>query len=118
MRGDQRFTAGELKALRIRQGTPMHGEHGIHHAPGRLDGTCRTVLSPDRTWRAQVGTLAPLLALTALTRVLVCFRLQARHNCELAGCAAASEMGPDLAEWNYGDCEGLRSEDIRSSNLS
>ncbi|WP_370458244.1 MULTISPECIES: hypothetical protein [Comamonas] len=65
-----------------------------------------------------MGTLAPLLALTALTRVLVGFRLQACHTCELAGCAAASEMEPDLAEWNYGACEGLRSKDIRSSNLS
>ena len=23
---------------------------------------------------------------------------------------------PDLVEWNYGDCEGLRTEDIRAKN--
>ena len=47
------------------------------------------------------------------TRVLVNPRLRARQTCELAGFAPASEIEPDLAEWDYGDYEGRRSVDIR-----
>ena len=60
----------------------------------------------------QARALAPRLEPAAFTRILVSPYLRARQTCELAGCAAASEMEPDLAEWNYGDYEGLRSEDI------
>lgn len=60
----------------------------------------------------QARALAPRLAQTAFTQVLVSPRLRARQTCALAGYAAASEQEPDLAEWDYGDYEGLRSEDI------
>ncbi len=48
-----------------------------------------------------------------ITRVLVSPRLRARQTCDLAGMGAASEIEPDLAEWDYGEFEGRRSVDIR-----
>ena len=56
--------------------------------------------------------LAPRLAQIGFTHVLVSPRLRARQTCVLTGCGAASQLEPDLAEWNYGDYEGLTSEDI------
>jgi broad specificity phosphatase PhoE len=39
---------------------------------------------------------------------------RARHTCELAGFRAMAEIDPDLVEWNYGDYEGRRTEEIRA----
>ena len=38
---------------------------------------------------------------------------RARQTCELVGLDKVLEIEPDLAEWDYGDYEGKRSEDIR-----
>lgn len=38
---------------------------------------------------------------------------RARRTCELVGLGKDAETEPDLAEWDYGDYEGLRSVDIR-----
>ncbi len=57
--------------------------------------------------------LAPRLRALAIARVLVSPRLRARQTCALAGFGAASELEPDLAEWDYGRYEGRTSEDIR-----
>lgn len=40
-------------------------------------------------------------------------RLRARRTCELAGWANAT-VEPDLAEWDYGDYEGRRSDEIHA----
>ncbi len=40
-------------------------------------------------------------------------RLRARRTCELSGWAGGAEVDEDLAEWDYGDYEGLRSRDIQ-----
>ena len=61
---------------------------------------------------AQARALAPRLAQIGPTHILVSPRMRARQTCELAGCTAASVVEPDLAEWDYGDYEGLRSADI------
>jgi probable phosphoglycerate mutase len=37
---------------------------------------------------------------------------RAARTCELAGFRTAAETDPDLAEWNYGHYEGLRSAEI------
>jgi len=37
---------------------------------------------------------------------------RAACTCELAGFGAAAEVDGDLVEWNYGDYEGLRSDEI------
>ncbi|MDH4391067.1 MAG: histidine phosphatase family protein [Aquabacterium sp.] len=62
-------------------------------------------------------TMARGLA-TALTgidfsHVLTSPRLRARATCALAGLAAGALTEPDLAEWDYGDYEGLRTAEIQ-----
>jgi broad specificity phosphatase PhoE len=37
---------------------------------------------------------------------------RAARTCELAGFGVAAEVDPDLVEWDYGDYEGLRSDEI------
>jgi broad specificity phosphatase PhoE len=37
---------------------------------------------------------------------------RASRTCQLAGFAAVTEADPDLAEWNYGEFEGLRTAEI------
>jgi probable phosphoglycerate mutase len=57
--------------------------------------------------------LVPRLRGLAVAKVLASPRLRARQTCNLAGFGAASQLEPDLSEWDYGDYEGLRSADIR-----
>ena len=39
---------------------------------------------------------------------------RAARTCELAGLGAVAEIDPDLVEWNYGQYEGRRSEEIHA----
>jgi broad specificity phosphatase PhoE len=39
---------------------------------------------------------------------------RARRTCELAGFGAAARIDPDLVEWNYGEYDGKRTDEIRS----
>lgn len=43
-------------------------------------------------------------------------RQRARRTCELAGFASSCEINNDLAEWNYGDYEGITSKEIAQKN--
>ena len=54
--------------------------------------------------------------LKALTfaRVFTSPLRRARRTCELAGFAAVVTVDPDLVEWNYGNYEGRRTEEIRA----
>ena len=47
------------------------------------------------------------------THVLTSPGHRARQTCELVGLGKDAEIEPDLAEWDYGDYEGLRSVYIR-----
>lgn len=48
------------------------------------------------------------------TQVLTSPLHRARRTAELAGFGASAEPDPDLMEWDYGDCEGRRTTDIRA----
>ncbi len=61
----------------------------------------------------QASALAPSLELIHFTRVLTSPRKRARQTCALAGLEPLATVDPDLAEWDYGDDEGLRTADIR-----
>jgi probable phosphoglycerate mutase len=61
---------------------------------------------------AEALELRERLAAIAFELVLTSPRIRARRTAELAGYPAA-EVTEDLAEWHYGDLEGLTSEQIR-----
>ena len=75
--------------------------------------TGRTDIPLTAHGEAQARALAPNLCQIQFARVLVSPRQRAQRTCELAGLEAMAEIEPDLAEWDYGDYEGLRSIDIR-----
>jgi broad specificity phosphatase PhoE len=50
----------------------------------------------------------------AFTRVFTSPLQRAARTCELAGFGAAAELDRDLVEWNYGDYEGLRTDEIHA----
>lgn len=58
--------------------------------------------------------LAATLNGLSFSQVLSSPRLRARMTCELAGLGAAAHIEANLAEWDYGDYEGLRSTEIRT----
>ncbi len=63
---------------------------------------------------AQAARIPEILAALRVdpTTVLASPRVRARHTAELAG--LPPEIEPDLAEWNYGDYEGLTTAQIRA----
>ena len=77
--------------------------------------TGRTDIALTAHGEAQARALGPSLRLLQFARVLASPRLRARRTCELAGLGAAAEIEPDLAEWDYGGYEGLRTADIRKA---
>ena len=64
--------------------------------------------------REAAAALAPRLAGEDFALVLCSPRLRARETCALAGFGGEAEIDPDLAEWDYGDYEGLTTTEIRS----
>jgi len=41
---------------------------------------------------------------------------RAAHTCELAGLGALAQVDPDLVEWNYGQYEGRRTQEIHETH--
>lgn len=64
--------------------------------------------------RAVARRLKPILAEQAFALVLTSPLSRARETCELAGLGARAAIEPDLKEWNYGEYEGLTSEQIHA----
>jgi probable phosphoglycerate mutase len=64
--------------------------------------------------REQAQRLRVELATKNFALVLTSPLRRARETCELAGLAARAGIDPDLMEWNYGDYEGLTSEQIHA----
>ncbi|MCY7395473.1 MAG: histidine phosphatase family protein [Nocardioides sp.] len=79
---------------------------------GRHTSTTDLALTPDG--EAVAAGLRDRLAGTDYGLVLTSPRLRARHTAELAGFADA-EVDDDLAEWDYGDYEGVSTDEIRTT---
>jgi broad specificity phosphatase PhoE len=94
-----------MKACLVRHGETAWSITGQH------TGVTDLALTPHGEDQSR-GLVARLESM-GVTRVLVSPRLRARQTCAHAGLGAASEIEPDLAEWDYGDFEGRRTVDIR-----
>jgi len=64
--------------------------------------------------REQAGRAAHTLAGVGFSLVLCSPLLRARETCRLAGFEQAAELCDDLREWNYGEYEGITSEEIHA----
>jgi broad specificity phosphatase PhoE len=63
--------------------------------------------------RIAARRLEPILAKETFALILSSPLRRARETCELAGLGKQANVEPDLIEWNYGEYEGLKTEQIR-----
>ena len=80
---------------------------------GQHTGTTDILLTDNgrrvaRLWK-------PILSEENFALVLTSPLLRARETCELAGLGDRAEIDPDLMEWNYGEYEGLTSQEIHAT---
>ena len=76
--------------------------------------TGRTDLSLNGRGREQAQALRGLLQAVKVDAVLTSPLARARETAELSGFAGRVEVDADLAEWDYGAFEGLRTSEIRA----
>jgi probable phosphoglycerate mutase len=79
---------------------------------GQYTGVTDLSLTPEGE-RMSIELAAPLAAIQ-FSAVLMSPRLRARRTCELAGLSARAQIDDDLAEWDYGDYEGMHTAQIRT----
>ena len=92
------------RLILVRHGETEWSRSGRH--------TSTTDLPLTAAGEDEARALAPVLAELSVDRVLCSPRLRARRTAELAG-LAAPEICEDLAEWDYGDYEGVTTPEIR-----
>ncbi len=90
-----------------------HGET-VWSLSGQHTGRTDLLLTPHGEMMAR--RLAVTLGGIDFSLVLTSPRLRARATCALAGLSAAAAIEPQLAEWDYGDYEGLRTAEIREQH--
>jgi probable phosphoglycerate mutase len=76
--------------------------------------TGRTDLPLLDEGRRQAEELGRRLAGHTFARVLTSPLARARQTCELAGFGAVAEECDDLREWDYGEYEGMTTDEIRA----
>jgi len=64
----------------------------------------------------QASQLGPILSAIEFSSVFTSPLKRAVLTCELAGLSAGAQIDPDLIEWNYGEYEGLTSDEILKSD--
>jgi probable phosphoglycerate mutase len=75
--------------------------------------TGRTDIPLNAHGEAQARGLTARLRGEHFARVFTSPLVRARRTCELAGFAEHAEATPELVEWDYGEYEGRRTEDIQ-----
>jgi probable phosphoglycerate mutase len=93
------------RVVLVRHGATPWSDSGQH--------TSYTDLELTGEGRVQAETLAPVLAREQFALVLTSPRQRARETAALAGFPDAV-VDDDLAEWNYGELEGITSEQIHA----
>jgi broad specificity phosphatase PhoE len=66
--------------------------------------------------RMAARLLRPILAKENFALVLTSPLQRARETCELAGLGRLAKIEPGLMEWNYGEYEGLTTDEIRMTS--
>jgi broad specificity phosphatase PhoE len=94
-----------LKLYLVRHGETEWAANGRH--------TGRTDIPLTARGEEEVRHWGHRLCSIPFTHVLCSPRQRARRTCELVGLGETAATEPDLAEWDYGDYEGLRSAEIR-----
>jgi probable phosphoglycerate mutase len=75
--------------------------------------TSSTDLPLTEHGREQARAVADKLAGIGFSRVLCSPLARARETCRLAGFEQAAQLSDDLREWDYGDYEGVTTQQIR-----
>lgn len=89
----------------VRHGSTLWSKSGQH--------TGSTDLELDDDGRAEARLLKERLAKESFAAVFTSPRLRARETCALAGLGDQAVIDDDLAEWDYGQLEGLTKPEIR-----
>jgi len=79
---------------------------------GQHTGLTDLPLTQRGEWNAR--RLGERLKELKFVRVFTSPLQRARRTCELAGFGPLAEIDPDLLEWNYGNYEGLSTQEIRA----
>jgi broad specificity phosphatase PhoE len=78
--------------------------------------TGRTDLPLTSNGERKAEQLGVRLKSLSIEKVFTSPLRRAARTCQLAGFGSVAEIDPDLMEWDYGEYEGLRSDEIHAKN--